>query len=151
MNKTFSCIGLHLAFLFILSSCVKSDELALLPENGCLGTQKTLNPFFEDMEIGVKTSYTTGNVTLSTGTWTFNNALIGTSTSDKKNGSKSARIQSTGKLTMLSDKVNGAGVVSIKHAAFGTDASSTWQLCTLPTAGPVILRQEAQLPPFRAI
>jgi hypothetical protein len=128
MNKTFRCIGLHLAFLFILSSCVKSDELALLSENSSLGTQKTLNPFFEDMEIGVKTSYTTGNVTLSTGAWTFNNALIGTSTSDKKNGSKSARIQSTGKLTMLSDKANGAGVVSIKHAAFGTDASSTWQL-----------------------
>jgi hypothetical protein len=99
------------------------------------GIKKTLNPFLEDMELGVKTSYTTGNITLSTGSWTFNNALIGTSTSDKKNGTKSARITSTGKLTLLTDKTNGAGTVTIKHAAYGTDASSTWQLWYSTNAG----------------
>jgi hypothetical protein len=80
------------------------------------------------MELGTKTSYTTANITLSTGSWTFNDALIGTSTSDKKNGTKSARIQNSGKLTLLTDKANGAGTISVKHAAYGSDASSTWQL-----------------------
>ena len=89
---------------------------------------KTLSPFLEDMELGTKTAYATGNVTLSTGSWSFNDALIGNSTSDKKSGTKSARIRNSGKLTMLTDKANGAGTVSIKHASYGSDASSSWQL-----------------------
>lgn len=93
-----------------------------------LGMEKTLSPFFEDFETGTKTSYTTGNVTFSTGAWTLNDALLGTSTSDKKSGTQSARIRNSGKLTMLTDKTSGAGTVNIKHAAYGTDASGTWQL-----------------------
>ena len=135
MNKVLRWTTLCVTLVLILNSCQKIEDPALTTSNDLLGVEKSLNPFFEDLELGTKTSYTTGNVTLSTGAWTFNNALIGTSTSDKKNGSKSARIQSTGKLTMLSDKVNGAGVVSIKHAAFGTDASSTWQLWYSTNAG----------------
>jgi hypothetical protein len=126
MRLKFSLLAL---LVFVIAGCTKetfapSEGEQKLP----LSIEKTLNPFMEDMELGVKTAYSTGNVTLSTGTWTFNNALIGTSTSDKKNGTKSARIQSTGKLTLLTDKTNGAGVVTIKHAAYGSDASSAWQL-----------------------
>lgn len=128
---------LFLAGIFVFAGCQK-QELEMLNESvneSFKGIKKTLNPFLEDMELGVKTSYTTGNITLSTGSWTFNNALIGTSTSDKKNGTKSARITSTGKLTLLTDKTNGAGTVTIKHAAYGTDASSTWQLWYSTNAG----------------
>jgi hypothetical protein len=125
------------ASVTILMGCQKINDELLEPkqshsENGVL---KTLNPFMEDMELGTKTAYTTANISLSTGSWTFNNALIGTSTSDKKNGTKSARIQSTGKLTLLTDKLNGAGTVSVTHAAYGTDASSTWQLWYSTNAG----------------
>ena len=102
-----------------ISQDVQSNEQVML---------KTLSPFFEDMELGTKTAYTTGNVTLSTGNWSFNDALIGNSTSDKKNGTKSARVRNSGKLTMLTDKSGGAGVVTVKHATYGTDASCTWQL-----------------------
>lgn len=128
---------LFLMGIFVFASCQK-QELEMLNESGnesFKGIEKTLNPFLEDMELGVKTSYTTGNITLSTGSWTFNNALIGTSSSDKKNGTKSARITSSGKLTLLTDKTNGAGTVTIKHAAYGTDASSTWQLWYSTNAG----------------
>jgi len=111
--------------LFAFSACQKmTDDVQSVQT----GIQKTLSPFFEDMELGTKTAYAVGNVTLSTGSWSFNDALIGNSTSDKKNGTKSARIRNSGKLTMLTDRANGAGTVSIKHASYGTDASSTWQL-----------------------
>lgn len=83
---------------------------------------------WESFETGTKTSYTTGDVTLSSGIWTFNNALLGTSTSDRKVGTKSARIQSTGKLTMKFNRTSGAGTVTIQHAKYGTDANSSWQL-----------------------
>ena len=122
--------------LLVFSGCRKENDLySTADSKDPKWVEKTLNPFFEDMELGTKTAYTTANITLSTGSWTFNNALIGTSTSDKKNGTKSARIQSTGKLTLLTDKLNGAGTVSIKHAAYGTDASSTWQLWYSTNAG----------------
>ncbi len=83
---------------------------------------------FETMETGTKTAYTTGSVTLTSGSWTFNDALIGSSTSDRKNGAKSARVRNSGKLTMNFDRTTGAGDVIINHALYGTDASCNWQL-----------------------
>ena len=89
----------------------------------------------ETMESGTKTSYTAGNVTLSTGLWNFNDALIGNSTSDRKSGTKSARIQNSGKLTMNFNLSNGAVGVTVHHAVFGTDASSTWELWASTNSG----------------
>lgn len=130
--------SLLLAFaLIVFAGCKKDDDDMMIGSSSkdLFSVEKTLNPFFEDMELGTKTSYASANITLSTGSWTFNDALIGTSTSDKKNGTKSARIQNSGKLTLLTDKTNGAGTITIKHATFGTDASSTWQLWYSTNAG----------------
>ncbi len=82
----------------------------------------------EGFESGTKTSYTAASVTLATGSWNFTDALLGNSTSDRKNGTKSARIVNTGKITMLFNYANGAGTVAVYHAKFGTDATSTWDL-----------------------
>lgn len=83
---------------------------------------------WESFETGTKTSYTTGDVTLASGVWTFNNALLGNTTSDRKVGTQSARIRGTGKLTMKFNRTNGAGTVTIQHAKYATDANSSWQL-----------------------
>ncbi|HJV47985.1 MAG TPA: Ig-like domain-containing protein [Geothrix sp.] len=82
----------------------------------------------ESFDTGTKTSYTAGPVTLSTGTWTLTDALLGSSTSDAKNGAQSVRVRNSGKVTMGFDFATGAQTVSVKHAKFGTDASSTWGL-----------------------
>ncbi|HEY2726291.1 MAG TPA: DNA/RNA non-specific endonuclease, partial [Parafilimonas sp.] len=79
----------------------------------------------ESFESGTKASYTAGNVTLSTGSWNFDDALLGNSSSDRKNGSQSARIRNTGKLTMNFNFTSGASTVTIKHAKFGSDGTST--------------------------
>src|ERR1700750_1407011 len=63
----------------------------------------------EGFENGTKTAYAVGNVTLGTATWTLDEALIGTSTSDPKTGSKSARIRNSGRVTMGFDRTTGAG------------------------------------------
>jgi endonuclease G, mitochondrial len=83
--------------------------------------------FNEGFETGTKTSYATADVQLSTGVWTLNDALIGNLTTDRKTGAASARIRNTGSLTMVFD-LSGAGTVSLQHAVFGTDGSSTWEL-----------------------
>ncbi len=82
----------------------------------------------EGFEAGTKTAYAVADVTLGTGTWTMDDALIGTSSSDIKTGSKSARIRNSGTVTMKFDRTTGAGTVTIHHASFGSDASSTWGL-----------------------
>jgi len=83
--------------------------------------------FNEGFETGAKTSYATADVQLSTGVWTLNDALIGNLTTDRKTGAASARIRNTGSLTMVFD-LSGAGTVSLQHAVFGADGSSTWEL-----------------------
>lgn len=82
----------------------------------------------ETFESGTKTAYAGASVTLSTGSWYFNDALLGTSTSDRKIGIKSVRMVNSGKITMQFDKPTGAGTVSIYHAKFGSDGNSSWEL-----------------------
>ena len=84
--------------------------------------------FLEDFETGTKASYASGDVTLTTGIWNLNDALLGTSSSDVKNGLQSARVRNSGILTMKFNHATGAGTVTVKHAKYGSDANGTWQL-----------------------
>ena len=102
---------------------------------GCLGeassedgSLQTGSVFNEGFENGTKTSYTAANVTLGTGAWNLSDALIGTSSSDVKTGSKAARLRNSGHITMGFDRTTGAGTVTIHHARFGTDSTGTWGL-----------------------
>lgn len=113
-------------------STIDEAELAIQAQNDL---QKATVSFTETFESGTKTAYAAAAVTLSTGSWYLDNALIGTSTSDRKNGSKSVRITSTGKLTMQFDKTTGAGTVSIYHAKYGSDGTSTWDLYMSTNSG----------------
>ena len=82
----------------------------------------------EGFEAGTKTAYSAGDVALGTGTWTLSDALIGDLSSDIKTAAHAARIRNTGTVTMKFDRTTGAGTVTIHHASFGSDASSTWGL-----------------------
>lgn len=90
-------------------------------------TTATMAPLSEGFEAGGKTSYAAANVTLGTGSWFMDDALTGNLSTDRKTGVYSARIRNTGLMHMNFNKT-GAGTVSIQHAVFGTDGSSTWQL-----------------------
>ncbi len=126
-------------FCLFLVSCQKgtiTDTAEVAPTNATVtptsnsGTShlRVTSGFPEPFEIGSKTSYTTGNVTFSSGVWTLNDALIGTSTSDSKNGTQSVRIRNAGKLSMLFNAPNGITTVSISHGRYATDAASSWTL-----------------------
>lgn len=85
-------------------------------------------PTQETFDVGTKPAYPAATVTLSTGDWTFDDALLGTDPADHKNGSQAARLENAGRLTMNFYLPNGAQVVTVQHAAYGTDASSGWEL-----------------------
>jgi endonuclease G, mitochondrial len=80
----------------------------------------------EDFETDEKANYTEEDVKLITGIWHFKSALLGEKESDVKNGLQSARIRSG----FISMKFDLAGVkqINIKHAKYGNDPDSKWQL-----------------------
>jgi hypothetical protein len=106
----------------------QQDAIALQQNANASLAAKAAISFSETFESGTKTSYATANVTLSTGVWSFNDALLGNSSADVKDGAQSARVRNSGKLVMSFDKKTGAAVVTVKHARYGSDGNSTWQL-----------------------
>ncbi len=81
----------------------------------------------EDFETGSKGAYANGNVTLTSGSWALNNALLGDISTDRKEGAQSVRVRAAGTLTMNFD-VNGAATVRLKAANFGSDTGAAWKL-----------------------
>jgi endonuclease G, mitochondrial len=94
-----------------------------------------LAPTSEGFEAGSKTAYAGADVTLESGTWTMDDALIGTSESDVKSGARSARVRESGSITMGFDRSTGAGTVTIRHASFGSDSSGSWGLFSSQDGG----------------
>ncbi len=121
-----------LSFLFV-SGCKESSDTIIDPSGNGQTLSKAIIPLAtqsiatEGFETGSKTAYAAADVTLGTGVWNMNDALIGTSTSDIKNGTASARVRNSGTITMTFNITTGASTVTIKHAKYGSDASSTWQ------------------------
>lgn len=111
-------------------SCEKSEEFqgpADLPTTN-LNFARIYNGFPETFESGSKTAYAAANVTLATGSWNLADALIGTSASDLKNGSKSVRMQNSGTVTMNFNGTTGASMVTFVYGKYGADANSTFEL-----------------------
>jgi phosphatidylinositol-3-phosphatase len=115
--------------LFAVLACVVGPAAGCLAEGGGDGTLYAGSvSLVEDFEAGSKTAYAAADVTLATGTWNLNDALIGTSSSDVKTGAKAARLRNSGHVTMGFDHATGAGAVTIRHARFGSDGNGTWGL-----------------------
>jgi len=112
-------------------SCSKEND-DLQPDENKSSDTSQVDPIkaslWEKFENSAKTAYSPSSLSLPSGSWYFDDALIGSSPEDRKTGSKSIRIRNTGKITMLFDKAKGAGTVQVKHAIYGNDGSSTWEL-----------------------
>ncbi len=114
-----------------LASCEKESSIStsgVNEESQSNSDQRVYTGFPEGFEAGTKTTYSTADVLLGSGSWNFNDVVIGTSSSDRKSGSKSARIENTGLLSMNFDVTNGVLKVTVSHAKYGSDATSTWEL-----------------------
>jgi len=123
---------IYAGLVLTISSCSKKDNTTTPPNNGggkgdtTVTTPPKTYAITETFESGSKAAYADANVTLSTGSWDFNDALIGNLTGDVKDGSWSVRLR-TGDIAMNFD-INDVTLISLKHAKYGSDAASTWQL-----------------------
>jgi endonuclease G len=113
--------------VLIAASCRKSDNGIPTPSDTThIPVVPKSYKITEDFESGVKAAYADGDINLATGIWDFNDALIGSTAPDVKNGAKAVRLR-TGSITMKFD-ISGIKQIKIYHAKYGTDATSTWQL-----------------------
>ncbi len=140
LTKTFEMkINKLLAFVFLVSvftACKKDTTVTTVTNNTTqVFTEAVYTGFPETFESGTKGAYAAADVTLSTGSWNLSDALIGNSTADAKNGTKSVRMQNSGTVTMNFNVTNGAASVSVYYAKYGTDASSTFQLWASTNSG----------------
>lgn len=116
---------LHSTFRFLLLfSCLAFQSA---PAGQQAASLTATNPQ-ESFDTGTKTDYAAGTVAFATGTWTLTDAVLGNTDADRKNGAQSVRLQQNGKLTMEFFIPNGATTVTVQHAIYGTDASSSWEL-----------------------
>ncbi|MDO9255885.1 MAG: DNA/RNA non-specific endonuclease [Bacteroidales bacterium] len=126
-------------FLSVFNSCSKQEEDIVPITSNQTSTESNFKAatiiLSEGFENASKSSYTAAAVTLTSGSWNLNDALIGNTSSDRKSGLNSARVRNTGKITMQYDLANGAGTVQVKHAKYGTDGSSTWELWKSTNSG----------------
>jgi len=119
----------------LFASCSKSELTPTAPTAAVASQNVSAPGFPEGFETGTKTAYATGSVTLGSGLWTLNDALLGTTTADAKTGTQSARVRNSGLLGMNFNLSDGAGVVTVGHAKYGTDASGTWELWASTNSG----------------
>ncbi|GGG51977.1 DNA/RNA non-specific endonuclease [Hymenobacter glacieicola] len=82
----------------------------------------------ESFDTGTKPAYPTGTVSLSSGDWVLTDGVLASAEADRKNGAQAVRLQQKGTLTMAFFVPNGANTVTVQHAIYGTDASSSWEL-----------------------
>lgn len=82
----------------------------------------------ETFDTGTKAEYSAGPVALTSGPWTLTDAVLGAAEADHKNGAQAVRLQQAGTLTMDFFLPGGAATVTVQHARYGTDASSSWEL-----------------------
>lgn len=124
----FRKILIYMGLALIIAGCKKNNSSN--DNGGKPGTDPVVTPkaytITENFESGSKQAYAAADVSLITGSWNFNDAVIGNLATDAKNGNQSVRLR-TGDIAMNFD-INGVTQISIKHAKFGTDANSTWQL-----------------------
>ncbi len=87
---------------------------------------------YENFETGTKASYTnttgTDDVTLTSGSWKLNNALLGSTFADRFNGLQSARIRGGGFIAMNFDKPTGAGIVTVNAGLYNIDTGASFIL-----------------------
>jgi endonuclease G len=136
LNKyLFSFLWIPIAFCISCTKDFHENFEIYTHSSSQFNTEKSVTNFPESFEIGTKTSYTIGNVTFSSGSWSLSDALLGTSTVDRKNGSKSIRIQNSGIVSMNFNISTGVSSVSFYYGKYSTDANSSFELWSSVNSG----------------
>ncbi|HTK18758.1 MAG TPA: DNA/RNA non-specific endonuclease [Mucilaginibacter sp.] len=119
MKIKLSPLLIILAFIIVATGCNRNKNQ--------LTSGQSIKEDFEFADKPGSKSYSNGSFEFKSGTWLLNDALIGASDKDSKNGIHSIRIRNNGKLSMQFD-IQNAGKVTVYYASYGNDKNSELQL-----------------------
>ena len=131
-------LALFLSITFSLTSCVGVyvPSTNTNKPNPQPSTQtKVATNFPEGFDGASKSRYEGGNISVASGQWYLDNAIMGGADNDQKNGAKSVRMKETAKLTMNFDCPNGIQRVQFEYGVYQLDKASTFELWVSTNAG----------------
>ena len=133
----FKKLSVFLSISLFLSSCV---GVYIPPTN----TPAPITPrqqtkiaanFPESFDDASKNRYEGGNITVSSGQWYLENAMMGSVGNDQKEGIKAIRIKEMGKLSMKFDISSGIQQVRFKYGVYQLDKESSFELWVSTNGG----------------
>ncbi|QIL74426.1 DNA/RNA non-specific endonuclease [Hymenobacter sp. HDW8] len=124
----FSGLLLALAPLACSQQTPETSTSARTSGPPAIPVQSATPALLETFETGSKGAYAEADEVLSSGSWHFTDAMIGSAPTDHKNGTRAARLRGRGRLRMNFDAPAGTQSVRISSATYGDDAPSTWEL-----------------------
>lgn len=124
-------------FLILLLVTACQEEITPLVDLHTIKTNpsRLSNAFYENFEAVHKTTYDAETRTLTTGTWYFEDALIGEDIEDNKYNTSAIRLRYSGRVAMDFDITEGAAHIRIQHGIYGRDQASDWQLWVSTDSG----------------
>jgi endonuclease G len=96
---------------------------------------KVASNFPEGFDDASKSRYEGGNITVSSGQWYLENAVIGGADNDQKDGVKAIRMKETAKLRMNFDIQSGIQQVRFKYGVYQLDKESSFELWASSNGG----------------
>jgi endonuclease G, mitochondrial len=122
---------------FLLSSCV---GVYIPPTNTSTRTTPSVQTkvaanFPEGFDDASKSRYEAGNITVSSGQWYLENAIMGSADNDQKDGVKAVRMKETAKLRMNFDIPSGIQQVRFKYGVYQLDKESSFELWASTNSG----------------
>jgi endonuclease G, mitochondrial len=121
-----------------LSSCVgvyvPSTNTNIPKPTPSVQTKVAAN-FPEGFDDASKSKYEGGNITVSSGQWYLENAIMGSADNDQKDGIKAIRMKETAKLRMNFDIPSGIQQVRFKYGVYQLDKESNFELWASTNGG----------------
>jgi endonuclease G len=114
---------LFVVIAVVVSSCLPGRTTTTNTNNKVIYAKG----FPEGLEDISKGNYSAGNIELSGGDWYFEDALIGGTTNDTRNGEKAIRIREKGFVRMNYD-ITGVRELKLAYGAYKGDGDSEWEL-----------------------
>ena len=126
-----------LSFSLLLSSCVGVYIPSTNTNTSSTSNVRTkvASNFPEGFDEASKSRYEGGNITVSSGQWYLENAIMGGAGNDQKDGAKAIRMKETAKLRMNFDIQSGIQQVRFRYGVYQLDKGSSFELWASSNGG----------------
>ena len=126
-----------LSISLLLSSCVGVYIPSINTNTSSSSNVRTkvASNFPEGFDEASKSRYEGGNITVSSGQWYLENAIMGGADNDQKDGVKAIRMKETAKLRMNFDIQSGIQQVRFRYGVYQLDKGSSFELWASSNGG----------------